>query len=90
MKTKMNSKGPRKAKRNFKKTGFFKKRVCRFCVDKVEAIDYKDINRLIKFVTERGKIVPSRVSGTCAKHQRKLAQAIKRARYLALLPYTAE
>lgn len=90
MKIKMNSKGPRKAKRNFKKSGFLRKRVCRFCVDKVEAVDYKDINRLIKFVTERGKIVPSRVSGTCAKHQRKLAQAIKRARYLALLPYTAE
>ncbi len=90
MKTKMNSKGPKKAKRNHKRTGFLKKRVCRFCVDKVEAIDYKDISRLIKFVTERGKIVPSRVSGTCAKHQRKLAQAVKRARYLALLPYTAE
>ncbi|MFH1094377.1 MAG: 30S ribosomal protein S18 [Candidatus Omnitrophota bacterium] len=90
MKTKLNGKGPRKLKKNFKKTGFLKKRVCRFCIDKVEAIDYKDVNRLTKFITERGKIVPSRVSGTCAKHQRKLAQAIKRARYLALLPYTAE
>ena len=90
MNTKMNSKGPRKPKKNFKKPGFFKKRVCRFCVDKVDVVDYKEVNRLIKFITERGKIVPSRVSGTCAKHQRKLAQAINRARYLALLPYTAE
>ena len=89
-KTKLNSKGPRKTRRDSKKTGFFKKRVCRFCVDKVSEIDYKDMNRIVKFITERGKIVPSRVSGTCAKHQRKLTQAIKRARFIALLPYAAE
>ena len=81
----------RKKTRKFSKKGnFFKKKVCRFCVDKVAEIDYKDINRIMKFVTERGKIVPSRVSGTCAKHQRKLSQAIKRARFLALLPYSAD
>ncbi|MFH2145643.1 MAG: 30S ribosomal protein S18 [Candidatus Omnitrophota bacterium] len=72
------------------KTGFFRKKKCRFCLEKVKVIDYKDTNRLSRFVTERGKIIPSRVSGTCAKHQRKLAQAIKRARFIALLPYTAE
>ena len=83
-----------KTNKKFKKTdkrgGFLKKRVCRFCQDKVEVIDYKDIARISRFITERGKIVPSRASGTCAKHQRRLAQAIKRARFVALLPYTAE
>lgn len=89
-KTKVGGRGARKITKNNKKVGFLKKRVCRFCQDKVPVIDYKDVNRIIKFVTERGKIVPSRVSGTCAKHQRKLTQAIKRARYIALLPYTGE
>ncbi|RKY37188.1 MAG: 30S ribosomal protein S18 [Candidatus Omnitrophota bacterium] len=73
-----------------KKNVFIKKRVCAFCVEKSAKIDYKDVDRLSKFITERGKIVPSRISGTCAKHQRKLATAIKRARYIALLPYVAE
>ena len=77
-------------RKSSKRSMVIKKRVCRFCVDKVDDIDYKDVNKLIKFVTERGKIVPSRVSGTCAKHQRKLATAIKRARFVALLPYAAE
>jgi len=77
-------------KKPSKRAVIFKKKVCRFCIDKADKIDYKDISKLIKFVTERGKIVPSRVSGTCAKHQRKLAQAIKRARFIALLPYAAE
>ena len=67
-----------------------KRKVCAFCVDKAESIDYKDINKLRKFVTERGKILPRRISGTCAKHQRALTTAIKRARYVALLPYSAE
>jgi len=61
-----------------------------FCVDKVQDIDYKDINRLKKCMTERAKILPRRVTGTCAYHQRKLTTAIKRARYVALLPYTAD
>ena len=67
-----------------------RKRVCGFCVDKVEAIDYKDFNKLKKYITERGKILPRRISGNCAKHQRQLTIAIKRARHMALLPFTAE
>ena len=62
-----------------------KKRVCAFCVDKAEYIDYKDIPKLKKYVTERGKILPRRISGNCAKHQRALTIAIKRARVMALL-----
>lgn len=67
-----------------------RRKVCGFCVDKLEHIDYKDVNRLRKFVTESGKIMPRRMSGVCAKHQRELAIAIKRARIMALLPYVAE
>ena len=67
-----------------------KKKVCIFCVDKVESIDYKDVAKLRKFITEKGKIVPRRMSGVCAKHQRMLASAIKRARVMGLLPYDAE
>ncbi|MCF6464727.1 30S ribosomal protein S18 [Clostridium sp. Cult2] len=67
-----------------------RKRVCNFCVDKVEHIDYKDINKLKKYVTERGKILPRRISGNCAKHQRELTRAVKRARQIALLPYSAD
>lgn len=67
-----------------------RRKVCGFCVDKVEHIDYKDVNRLRKFVTESGKIMPRRMSGVCASHQRELAIAIKRARIMALLPYVAE
>jgi small subunit ribosomal protein S18 len=67
-----------------------RRRVCNFCVDKVEFIDYKDISRLKRFVSERGKILPRRISGNCAKHQRQLTTAIKRARNIALLPYTME
>ena len=67
-----------------------RRKVCQFCVDKIEHIDYKDLPRLRRFVTERGKILPRRMSGNCAKHQRQLSIAIKRARHVALLPYTAE
>jgi len=67
-----------------------KKRVCSFCADKIEHIDYKEANKLRKYITERGKILPRRISGNCAKHQRQLTVAIKRARNLALLPYTTE
>ncbi|MFH1062589.1 MAG: 30S ribosomal protein S18 [Candidatus Omnitrophota bacterium] len=77
-------------KKPSKRTVLFKKKVCRFCIDKADKVDYKDVSKLVKFISERGKIVPSRVSGTCSKHQRKLAQAIKRARFIALLPYAAE
>ena len=67
-----------------------RKKVCGFCVDKVENIDYKDIARLRRYMSERGKILPRRVTGTCARHQRELTVATKRARHLALLPYTAD
>ena len=67
-----------------------RKKVCLFCKDKVKFIDYKDINKLRKNITESGKINPRRTSGTCAKHQRELATAIKRARTCALLPYTSD
>lgn len=67
-----------------------KRKVCAFCSDKAEFIDYKDIAKLRKYVTERGKILPRRISGTCAKHQRELTSAVKRARNIALLPFTTE
>ncbi|EGT5175791.1 30S ribosomal protein S18 [Clostridioides difficile] len=67
-----------------------KKRVCQFCADKNTKIDYKSTQRLQKYITERGKILPRRISGTCAKHQRELTVAIKRARNIALLPYTLD
>ena len=67
-----------------------RKKVCVFCQEKVELIDYKDVNRLKKFVAEGGKILPRRMSGTCAKHQRELSKAIKRARIAALLPFKAD
>ena len=67
-----------------------RKKVCSFCVDKVDHIDYKDAGKLRRFITERGKILPRRISGNCAKHQRQVTLAIKRARNIALLPVTAE
>ena len=67
-----------------------RRKVCQFCVDKVEHIDYKDAAKLRKFITERGKIMPRRMSGNCAKHQRQLSEAIKRARAIALMPYSVE
>ena len=67
-----------------------KKKVCVFCVDKVDSIDYKDTGKLRRYISERGKIVPRRISGNCAKHQRQLTVAIKRARQIVLLPYTSD
>ncbi len=67
-----------------------RRKVCQFCVDKVESIDYKDIAKLRKFMSERAKILPKRATGTCAKHQRMLTEAIKRARQVALLPYISD
>jgi len=67
-----------------------KKKICSFCVDKVEAIDYKELTKIRRYTTERGKILPRRISGNCAKHQRRVTLAIKRARIVALLPFTAE
>ena len=67
-----------------------RKKVCAFCVDKAEHIDYKDVAKLRRYLSERAKIVPRRVTGTCARHQRQLTTAIKRARHLALLPYVTD
>lgn len=67
-----------------------RRKVCSFCVDKVETIDYKDVPRFRKFISDRSKILPRRVTGTCAAHQRELTTAIKRARHVALLPYTSD
>jgi small subunit ribosomal protein S18 len=76
-------KGKPRKKKNF----FHRRKVCRFCADSSMAIDYKNPKSLKYFITERGKIIPRRISGTCAKHQRSLTSAIKRARTIALLPY---
>ena len=74
--------------------GMRRRKVCQFCVQKAQngaaSIDYKDVDTLKKYVTERGKILPRRISGTCAKHQRQLTDAIKRSRNIALLPFTTE
>src|SRR4026209_3016487 len=67
-----------------------RRRVCRFCIDKVDLIDFKDVRLLQNYLPERGKILPRRISGTCATHQRMLAEAIKRARNISLLPYTTD
>jgi small subunit ribosomal protein S18 len=70
---------------------FFRRRkVCKFCADKIDYVDYKDIKLISQFVPERGKILPRRMFGTCAEHQRKLTEAIGRARHIALLPYAAD
>ena len=79
--------GEEKGARRGKK--FFRKKVCRFCANKAK-IDYKDADGLKRFTTERGKILPRRITGTCAKHQKELAVAIKRARAICLLPYVTE
>lgn len=67
-----------------------RKKVCNFCVEKVDEIDYKDVEKLKKYVSDKGKILPRRVTGTCAKHQRKVTESIQRARHIALLPYTVQ
>ncbi|KUO73518.1 MAG: 30S ribosomal protein S18 [Desulfosporosinus sp. BRH_c37] len=67
-----------------------RKRVCSFCVDKVQSMDYKETHKVRKYVTDRGKILPRRISGNCAMHQRQVTLAIKRARSIALLPYSVE
>jgi small subunit ribosomal protein S18 len=73
-----------------KRSGIRRKKICQFCADKAENIDYKDVEKLRKYVTDRGKILPKRITGTCAIHQRDVTNAIKRARIVALLPYTAD
>lgn len=81
---------PRPERAERPQRGRRRRKVCAFCVDKVEHVDYKDAGKLRKYMSERGKILPRRMTGTCAKHQRQLTEAIKRARHVALLPYTAE
>ncbi len=80
----------KEAKRPFNGKRAPRRKVCTFCVDKATEIDYKDTVKLRKFITENGKILPRRMSGVCAKHQRMLTTAIKRAREMALLPYVAD
>jgi small subunit ribosomal protein S18 len=80
----------KKARKQKKKGGFIRRKVCRFCADKTLKIDYKDPKSLRLFVTEIGKMIPRRISGNCAKHQRKLAVEVKRARHIALLPYAGQ
>lgn len=72
------------------KRRFFKKRACRFCAEKIEYIDYKDVKTLRGYLTERGKILPRRISGNCARHQREITMSIKRSRNIALLPFIGE
>ena len=80
-----------KAKGDRPRGGFFRRRrVCKFCADKIDYINYKDVRLLAPFIPERGKIQPRRISGTCAKHQRALQTAISRARQLALIPYVTD
>ena len=81
----MRAKTPRK-----KRTFYRRRKVCKFTVDRIEYIDYKDVNLLRQFVPERAKILPKRISGNSARHQRMLAKAIRRARFLALLPYATD
>ena len=73
-----------------KKVFFRRRKVCKFCVDKIEYADYKDLRLLQQFIPERAKILPRRISGTCARHQRLLQRAIKRARHIALIPFTTD
>lgn len=79
--------GPRGAGGGMRRS---RRKVCAFCVDKVESIDYKDVMKLRKYVSEKAKILPRRISGNCAKHQRQMTVAIKRARQIALMPYTTD
>lgn len=81
-------KRPRRTSKKISSAHFgMKKRFCRFCADKLKTIDYKDAKRLESFITERGKIVSSRISGNCAKHQRVVLDAIRKARFISILPY---
>ena len=90
VKARLRAKARKKARKAQKKKGsFLRKKVCRFCADATVGIDYKDPKGLRYFLTETGKLIPSRISGNCAKHQRHIATAIKRARQLALMPYAS-
>lgn len=79
-----------RTERNDRRNRKSRKKVCAFCMDKIENIDYKDVPRLKRYLSNRAKIIPRRVTGTCARHQRQLTVAVKRARHLAFLPYVGE
>ena len=79
-----------RTERNDRRNRKSRKKVCAFCMDKIENIDYKDVPRLKRHLSDRAKIIPRRVTGTCARHQRQLTVAVKRARHLAFLPYVGE
>ena len=79
-----------RTERNDRRNRKSRKKVCAFCMDKIENIDYKDVPRLKRYLSDRAKIIPRRVTGTCARHQRQLTVAVKRARHLAFLPYVGE
>ena len=79
-----------RTERNDSRNRKSRKKVCAFCMDKIENIDYKDVPRLKRYLSDRAKIIPRRVTGTCARHQRQLTVAVKRARHLAFLPYVGE
>ena len=87
---KTGAQGAQQGKDGQRRPMFRRRKVCKFCADKIDDINYKDVKLIGPFVPERGKILPRRISGTCAMHQRKLRTAIMRARQLALIPYTAE
>ena len=79
-----------RTERNDRRNRKSRKKVCAFCMDKIENIDYKDVPKLKRYLSDRAKIIPRRVTGTCARHQRQLTVAVKRARHLAFLPYVGE
>jgi small subunit ribosomal protein S18 len=84
------ARGGRSGGRGGKRFFFRRRKVCKFCADKIDYIDYKDVKLISQFVPERGKVLPRRMFGTCAEHQRKLSVAIKRARHIALLPFAGD
>jgi small subunit ribosomal protein S18 len=84
------SRGPRDAGGGGKRYFYRRRKACRFCIEKIDYVDYKDVKLLASFAPERGKILPRRMFGTCAEHQRKLTLAVKRARLIALLPFVSE
>jgi small subunit ribosomal protein S18 len=87
VKGRLRSRARKKARKQKKKSGFVRRKVCRFCADSSVEIDYKDAKGLGLFTTEIGKLIPQRISGNCAKHQRQLATAVKRARHIAIMPF---
>lgn len=86
----MASRGKRERERHLRRFLFKRRKICKICAQKIEYIDYKDVKLLQNYIPERGKILPRRISGVCAAHQRQLSKAVKRARHIALVPYTTD